>query len=657
MKMLLPSVIFLVTFIIRTYKIEKGDYVVWDEAHFGKFSSKYLSRSFYFDVHPPLGKLLTAFAGFLFDQPLDFKFESGSEYPKAFDFSGMRRFHSFISSLTPVFSYLILKEMRYSTKRRFLLTLMFIFENGFTSIGRLVLLDSHLLTCTSAVIYFLTRVFHRSFNDFDLLFLGTALGLVLSIKWIGCFTTAVVGILIIHSLWNILNSKKPFRTFLIAFLKDAFFLILVPISIYIGIYYIHFKIVNKSSPDEGHMSSFFQATLVGNSHIKNRRYIAYGTKITLKSNLPGGGYLHSHENKYPDIEANQVTTYTHKDNNNNWVLQKVTNSDKEALFVKDKEEVVLYHLESEKYIGVAKKSPYLSEGLLTISVPVPLTHNNVFVIEIVEDSFKYEDNIKSLTTKFMLRHTETGTYLKSTSRKYPEWAFNQGEIVCSSVIDEGSYWTVEENISDKIPVELNPLYDEIYKNIFIKNFIEHNILQYNVNKSFVQDDNLEPERIVSNPKEWPLLIRGLRMCTWEENKVKFYMFGNPLLWYTSTLCVLLAPVIFLIRYIRYRRGLAKFKKMRSEGFEVFIGFGGWMCHYLPFFAVGRVLYFHHYYPALFFALLSVCYVFKYVNMKFLQTFIGCSIYFYLLFSPLTYGFLDTSTLSKLKFLPSWDFID
>ena len=53
----------------------------FDEVHFGGFASKYLSRKFFMDVHPPLAKLLITFASWLHGFKGNFDFsEIGNEY-------------------------------------------------------------------------------------------------------------------------------------------------------------------------------------------------------------------------------------------------------------------------------------------------------------------------------------------------------------------------------------------------------------------------------------------------------------------------------------------------------------------------------------------------------------------------------------------------
>lgn len=63
----------------RFYKVEEPDHVCWDETHFGKMGSWYINRTFFFDVHPPLGKVMVLPKNFVFQIA-----ENKSEFFKTF---------------------------------------------------------------------------------------------------------------------------------------------------------------------------------------------------------------------------------------------------------------------------------------------------------------------------------------------------------------------------------------------------------------------------------------------------------------------------------------------------------------------------------------------------------------------------------------------
>lgn len=84
----------------------------FDEVHFGKFAAYYILREYYFDVHPPLAKLLLGLAGWFVGFDGHFEFESiGDSYSQNHvPYVGMRAMPAIFGSLTVPIVYQIMKE-------------------------------------------------------------------------------------------------------------------------------------------------------------------------------------------------------------------------------------------------------------------------------------------------------------------------------------------------------------------------------------------------------------------------------------------------------------------------------------------------------------------------------------------------------------------
>ena len=132
----------------RLYKINEAEFVVWDEAHFGKFASRYLKRKFYHDVHPPLGKMLNGLAGWVGGYNGDFKFESGSSYTKDVNFNFMRIFNGISGALIVPLAYFTGLNLKLSHGASILLGIMVLCDSALTTISRFILLDAYLMLFT-----------------------------------------------------------------------------------------------------------------------------------------------------------------------------------------------------------------------------------------------------------------------------------------------------------------------------------------------------------------------------------------------------------------------------------------------------------------------------------------------------------------------------
>ncbi|KAL4796197.1 Dolichyl-phosphate-mannose-protein mannosyltransferase-domain-containing protein [Aspergillus venezuelensis] len=617
-----PILLTALSIFTRMYRIGRSNIVTWDEAHFGKFGSHYLKREFYFDVHPPLGKMLVGLSGLLAGYNGSFEFKSGETYPEDLNYTFMRLFNAAFGVVCVPLAYLTARELGFRRATTWLVGLMVLFENSYATISRFILLDSMLL-CFTFTTTFCWAKFHRlqhaSFSVAWLTWLfltGVSIGCVCSVKWVGLFCTALVGLYTIEDLWNKFGDLKMSEVTLAKhFAARVVGLILVPALVYIFSFYIHFMILENSGPGDAQMSSLFQANLKGTQVGKDSPLeVAFGSRVTLKNMGYGGGLLHSHVQTYPEGSSQQqVTCYHHKDANNDWFIypnRKEPLFDAEAplRFIGDGDVIRFIHGQTGRNLHSHNIPAPVSKGHHEVSCYGNMTigdDKDHWKIEVVDDAASRDrSRIRTLTTAFRLRHPVLGCYLRAGNTNLPQWGFKQIETTCvkeNKPRDVYTHWNIETHFNDRLP----PGDPGSYKSPFFKDFVHLNVAMMTSNNALVPDPDKQDD-LASKFWQWPILNVGLRMCSWDEKVVKYYLLGNPVVYWGSTFSLGTFGLLILWYLVRWQRGYnelsqADIDHIHYAGLYPVVG---WVLHYLPFVAMARVTYVHHYYPALYYAILT-----------------------------------------------------
>ncbi|OGE57398.1 hypothetical protein PENARI_c002G08511 [Penicillium arizonense] len=617
-----PIILTALALFTRLYRIGRSNIVTWDEAHFGKFGSHYLKREFYFDVHPPLGKMLVGLSGYLAGYNGSFEFKSGEKYPEDVNYTFMRAFNAAFGIICVPLAYYTARELNLRRAAVWLISLMVLFENSYATISRFILLDSMLLCFTFTTTMCWAR-FHRLQRDsFSLewytwlCLTGLSIGCVCSVKWVGFFCTALVGLYTVDDLWNKFGDLKMPQTVLAKHLVARVVgLIVIPILVYMFSFYLHFLVLANSGPGDAQMSSLFQANLRGTEVGRDSPLeLAIGSRITLKNMGYGGGLLHSHVQTFPEGSMQQqVTCYHHKDANNDWFIypnrqEPDYDATADLRFVGDGDVIRLIHgqtgrnLHSHAIPAPITKSHHEVSSYGNITIGDDKDH---WKVEVVDDvASRDRSRIRTLTTAFRLRHPVLGCYLRAGNVNLPQWGFKQIETTCTKEnkpSDVYTHWNVESHTNERLP----PGDPGSYKSPFLKDFIHLNVAMMTSNNALVPDPDKQDD-LASKFWQWPILNVGLRMCSWDDNVVKYYLLGNPFVYWASTAGLGGFGLLFLWHILRWQRG---FKDLSDEDIRHIHYSGlypaiGWVLHYLPFIIMARVTYVHHYYPALYYAILT-----------------------------------------------------
>ncbi|RIA96567.1 glycosyltransferase family 39 protein [Glomus cerebriforme] len=703
------AVLTLLSFVTRFYSIEYPAQVVYvaifisfnwstsfDEVHFGKFASYYLKRMYFFDVHPPLAKMMFAGMGYLLGYDGHFEFDNiGDDYiSNNIPYVGLRALPATLGALFVPLMYMIMIESGYPIITAIFAAALVLFDNALICQTQLILLDSMLIFFMLCTFYSYVRFYKLRLREFSnewwiwLVTSGVSLGLTISVKMVGLFTVMTIGVAVLIDLWNLLDIKRglTMTQFRKHFAARAIGLIVVPISVYLFFFYIHFIILNTSGPGDAFMSPAFQETLRGNVMNLQSFEIRYNDTITLK-HKDTSVFLHSHVEHYPlryedgriSSQGQQVTGYPHEDDNNQWRIKPAENffntSRPENDTIKHGDFILLEHIKTNSH-------------LLTHDVASPLMPTNQeFTTFPADDKSRYNETVfqvyihdgdsntvwKTKSSFVRIIHYDTKVALWTHDAALPEWGFKQQEVNGNkNNIEKSNFWFANEIIGKNVtePSEQK----EPRKIPFLLKYFELQRLMISHNSGLTK-----PHPYSSGPINWPFLIRGISFWTNNDDREQIYLLGNPFNWWLTVASMAVLVGVLLADVISRRRGIKPISdpvrnRLYNSGCFFFLA---WLFHYIPFYLMGRSLFLHHYLPALVcsYMVASVVFNFMFINsvnypisisgagavvdyISFIVaiTIICISFGVYLYLSPLTYGTpgLDPSGIYNRRWLDTWD---
>ena len=236
---------------------------VFDEVHFGKFITGYFTHEYFFDIHPPLAKLLLSGMGYLSGFQPGFSFAEIGQKFTDHTYLWLRLLPTLAGALLPLVVFYLVLQLGYSRWAATTAGLLTALDNALLVQSRFILLDSFLLIFgfSALLFYFKYRSAPLTSTRIRYLLLtGISGALAVSVKWTGATFLALP---IILELVRIIRYTSTSKT---AWVRLVVCLGVVPLLLYFAIFTIHFQLLTKSGPGDAFMTPPFQKTLAGNHH-------------------------------------------------------------------------------------------------------------------------------------------------------------------------------------------------------------------------------------------------------------------------------------------------------------------------------------------------------------------------------------------------------
>ncbi|KAF9804116.1 hypothetical protein SFRURICE_020544 [Spodoptera frugiperda] len=686
----------------RLPHLDEPHYIVFDELHYGRYVSLYTKGVFFFDAHPPLGKQLLYLAGRAAGYDGNFTFDRiGTPYTENVPVTALRLIPALAGSMLVAVVYQLMLEISFYHWTAILAGLLVLFENCFLAQSRFMLLESIQILFGLCGVLCAIRSTRRTGLESVvwLCFAAFSLGCCFSVKYSGLYSYFLAVFLVGRQIWQRIGQPGSGLRLALSALWRLLILIIIPLAVYVGVFYAHLTMLPKAGPHDSVMTSAFQASLQGGLASITRGqplHVAHGSQITLRHTHGRTCWLHSHAHVYPvrytdgrgSSHQQQVTCYSFKDVNNWWIVKR---PDQASLTVSRPPDAIRHGDVVQLLHGITSRalnshdvaapvSPQSQEVSCYIDYNVSMPAQNLWRVDIVNRASEDAtwDSIRSLVR---LIHVDSGSALRFSGRQLPSWGFHQHEVVADKVLThQDTVWNVEEHRYTKaedrkererelVSAEMIPT--TVTQLTFWEKFAE---LQYKMIAH--APDAPHGHMFASDPTEWPLLVRSIAYWLSPNSNAQVHLIGNLITWYTGTICVVVYSALLALYAIRQRRACADLppwalQKFYDGGCILFLGY--WI-HYLPYFFMDRTLFLHHYLPAYTFKILLLSFVIDHMyfilqsqekTRPLTNIFIICIaawlayvVITFKKFSVLNYGNtnLTENDLLNLRWKDTWDFI-
>ncbi|XP_071550541.1 protein O-mannosyl-transferase 2-like [Panulirus ornatus] len=607
---------------------------LWDEVHFGTFANHYINRTFYHDVHPPLGKMAIAGVAYLAGYNGTFDFQMGKLYTHDVNYTAIRSMMAVVgSSLVPL-AFLLVWELSNSLSAAVLASICILCDTFLHRLNTLIVLDPLLLASIMAAIYGTIKFHnqrHRTIKKVDL-DAGAVLDgfdpsqeplLVRNVTYVYCKIKFRLALLYEGKFMIVCGEQWQVLPHTVA--RGAV-LILLPVAVYLSSFVIHFWILTKWSVNGGgfyHTKFFAAFDNTEYDSVSFPEYIHFGANITIQSSRPLCGFLESWYDLFPSewtAPCQQVTTATLRDNATvMWTIKKVDldagavldgfDPSQEPLLVRNGDYVMLTHSETGRSLrSHGHRAPITKRHFQVCGYGDDGTGGPFETWQLIIAGVEVGEPLAIINQDFMLKHHKMNCFLKANEKvQLPkEWAFNGAkEVTCTKNRDQpGTEWHVNWNNSPKLKKRVSVrkrtvgLWGKIVQQ-HLNMFIGNSILI-----------NMEEEERSARPWMWPTLWQVQVMGSYVVNKTsgeEMYSVGmtNPFLTYLNLLCLLAVPLLTVCHtYFNVRCSNQSSQDIDSRRRTLVTCWWLlllWATHYVPFFFMSRVLYYHHYCPSYIFS--------------------------------------------------------